>query len=156
MDTKTTAVSIAICVSCIAAQLTWAQADGHRTITPSDLKWVDAKTLPPGAKIAVIEGPLDQAVDVTARLKLPAHYEIPPHWHPALERATVLSGTFNICMGDKLDRQKTRALPTGSVSLMQPRMSHFGWTDEETVLQLNTVGPWDIIYVNPADDPRKK
>jgi len=24
----------------------------------------------------------------------------------------------------------------------------------ETVLQLNSVGPWKIIYVNAADDPR--
>lgn len=35
-------------------------------------------------------------------------------------------------------------------------MNHFGWTEEETILQLNTVGPWDIIYVNFADDPRQK
>lgn len=99
---------------------------------------------------------MDQAVNITARLKLPANYEIPPHWHPAVERATVLSGTFNIGMGNKLDRQKTTAVPAGSVSIMPPKMNHFAWTKEETVLQLNTVGPWDINYVNPTDDPRKK
>jgi hypothetical protein len=28
--------------------------------------------------------------------------------------------------------------------------------EEEAVVQLNGVGPWEIKYVNPADDPRKK
>ena len=32
----------------------------------------------------------------------------------------------------------------------------FGFTKEETVIQLHGVGPWGISYVNPADDPRKK
>ncbi|PAJ81271.1 cupin domain-containing protein [Burkholderia ubonensis] len=156
MDRKTAALSIALVVGCLGASPAWAQSGGHRTVTPSDLKWTDAAALPPGAKIAVIEGPMDQAVSITARVKLPANYEIPAHWHPAVERATVLSGTFNIGTGDKLDRRKTTALPAGSVSIMQPKMNHFAWTSEETVLQLNTAGPWDINYVNPADDPRKK
>ena len=25
----------------------------------------------------------------------------------------------------------------------------------ETVIQLNGVGPWDLTYLNTADDPRK-
>ena len=99
---------------------------------------------------------MDQAVNITAPLKFPANYEIPVHWHPAVERATVLSGTFNIGMGDKLDRQKTTALAAGSASIMQPNMNHFGWSKEETVLQLNTMGPWGINYVVPADDPGRK
>jgi hypothetical protein len=36
---------------------------------------------------------------------------------------------------------------------MPPNVSHFAWTKEETILQLK---PWDVTYVNPADDPRKK
>ena len=35
-------------------------------------------------------------------------------------------------------------------------MSHFVYTDEETVIQINTVGPWGLAYVNPKDDPRKR
>lgn len=68
----------------------------------------------------------------------------------------MLSGTFYIGMGDKRDPQKAAALPAGSISLMPANMHHFSWTKEETILQLNTVGPWDIIYVNPADDPRRR
>jgi hypothetical protein len=35
-------------------------------------------------------------------------------------------------------------------------MTHFGWTKGETVLQLSTLGPWSIKYVDPNDDPRTK
>jgi hypothetical protein len=30
------------------------------------------------------------------------------------------------------------------------------FTDEETVVQINSTGPWGINYVNPKDDPRQK
>ena len=31
---------------------------------------------------------------------------------------------------------------------------HFAWAKGETVVQVHGVGPWAIVYVNPADDPR--
>lgn len=140
----------------MAAPSVWAQAGAHTMVTPGDLKWVDIPSLPPGAKIAVIEGPLNEAVPFTFRLRLPADYKIPAHWHPTIERVTVLRGTFNIGMGNKLDPQKTTALGPGSIAIMQPKTNHFAWTKEETFVQLNGTGPWGINYVNPADDPRKK
>jgi hypothetical protein len=42
---------------------------------------------------------MDQVTPFTIRLKLPADYKIPAHWHPAIEHVTVLSGTFNLGMG---------------------------------------------------------
>jgi len=46
-------------------------AEGHTFVTPSDLKWTDVPALPPGAQIAVIEGPLNEAVPFTFRVKPP-------------------------------------------------------------------------------------
>jgi len=69
---------------------------------------------------------------------------------------TVISGTFNMGVGDKLDTQKAIALAPGSMMILQPKTNHFGWTKEEVVVQLNGTGPWGVTYVNPADDPRKK
>src|SRR5437899_11887143 len=116
-------------------------AEGHTFVTGSDLQWGDVPSLPPGAKLAVIEGPLTEAVPFTFRLKFPANYQVPAHWHLAVERITVISGTVNMGMGDKLDRQKTKALGPGSISIIQPKTNHFVWTKEETVVQLNGVGP---------------
>ena len=134
----------------------WAQSSSHRMISPDDLKWSDVPSLPPGAKIAVIEGPISEAVPFTFRLKFPANYQIPAHWHPAVERVTVLSGTFNMGVGDKLDTGKSMSLPPGSIMIMQPKTNHFAWTQEEVVVQLSGTGPWGVTYVNLADDPRKK
>lgn len=124
-------------------------------VKPGDLKWTEVNSLPPGAKAVVIEGQMDKAGPITARLSLPANYQIPPHWHPQVERVTVLSGTFNYGMGDKLDKQASTALPAGSVIVMPSKMHHYAWTTEPTVVQLNVTGPWGITYINPADDPRK-
>ena len=31
---------------------------------------------------------------------------------------------------------------------------HYVFVDEDSVIQINAMGPWDIDYVNPKDDPR--
>jgi hypothetical protein len=73
-----------------------------------------------------------------------------------VERVTVISGTFYMGVGDKLDMKKPMALSPGSMMIIQPKTNHFAWTKEEVVVQLNGTGPWAVTYVNPADDPRKK
>lgn len=146
-------LSIGLLTSLPTAQ---AQEPHHQMLTPADLKWSDVPSLPPGAKIAVIEGKMGEAVPFTVRLRFPADYKIAAHWHPAVERVTVLSGTFNMGMGDKLDTSKTTALGPGGLAIMQPKTNHFAWTKEETIVQLHGIGPWGITYVNPADDPRNK
>ena len=150
------ALSATLVLTCLGALTAWAQSGAHMMVTPDELKWTDVPSLPAGAKLVVIEGPLSEAVPFTLRLKLPANYEIPAHWHPAIEHVTVISGTFDMGVGDKLDRSKTKALAAGSVAIMQPKTNHFAWTKEETIIQVHGVGPWAINYVNPADDPRKK
>jgi hypothetical protein len=140
----------------LGASTSSAQMPMHTMTMPGDLKWTDVPSLPAGAKLAVIEGPLNEAVPFTFRLKFPANYQIPAHWHPAIEHVTVMSGTFNMGAGDRLDRSMTKALSAGSVAIMQPKINHFAWTDQETIVQVHGVGPWAITYVNPADDPRTK
>ncbi|MDR7451717.1 MAG: cupin domain-containing protein [Armatimonadota bacterium] len=123
--------------------------------TPAQLKWQAAPpSLPPGAQIVVLEGNPAQAVPITMRLKFPAGYVIAPHYHPALEHVTVLSGRFFIAMGETLDKSKGTALGPGSFFVMPVGMRHYAWTTAETIIQLHSVGPWGITYVNPADDPR--
>jgi hypothetical protein len=142
-------------VPAIWAADTHTKAD-HLMVEANDLKWADVPTLPPGAKVAVIEGPPNEAVPFMMRLKFPANYKIPAHWHPAIEHLTVLSGTFNMGIGDKLDPTKTKALSAGGVMIIQPKIPHFAWTKEEVMVQVHGVGPWGVTYVDPADDPRKK
>lgn len=156
MKSKRKSLLVFVATILMGAQICWADASGHIMMTPQDLNWTDVGSLPPGAKLAVIEGPLTEAVPFIIRLKMPANYDIPAHWHPAIEHVTVISGVFYMGVGDKLDAAKAKPLSTGSVAIMQPGTRHFALTKEETIVQVHGVGPWVINYVNPADDPRKK
>jgi hypothetical protein len=128
---------------------------GEIAVAPQDLEWAPGPgSLPPGAEFVLIEGDPAAAGPLTLRLRFPAGYRIPAHTHPAIEHITVLSGTFGIGMGDKLDTAKGQAMPAGSFIVMPIGHRHFAWADEETVVQLHSVGPWGITYVDPADDPR--
>jgi hypothetical protein len=131
------------------------RGDGHIMLNPSDLKWGNVASMAPGAQIAVIEGDLSKKEPFTFRLKLPANYRIAPHVHPAYERVTVLSGALHFGHGRQFDRKKTKKLETGGSAIMAPGEPMFGYTEEETVIQLHGTGPWGIQYINPADDPRK-
>ncbi len=121
------------------------------------LKWKDGPpSLPPGAQIAILEGNPAKPGPFVFRVKVPDGYKIPPHTHPKSERVTVISGTFNLGMGDKFDATKTEALPAGTYGTWPAGMKHFVWVKGETVVQFHGDGPWVIEYLNPADDPRTK
>lgn len=121
----------------------------------AEIKWKDGPaSLPAGAKFAVLEGDPTKEGPFVMRLWLPDGFRIPPHWHPKVERVTVVSGTFNLGMGEKFDQSATRALQAGAFGFWPAGMRHFAWAKGETVLQLHGTGPWMITYVNPADDPR--
>ena len=128
----------------------------HQVFTPSDIKWTDAPpVLPAGAKAAVLEGDPGKPGYFAMRLKAPDGYKILPHWHPNVERLTVISGTVYIGLGDKFDESKGQAMPAGTYATMRPKVHHFAWTKGETDIELTTLGPWKLVYVNPKDDPSK-
>jgi quercetin dioxygenase-like cupin family protein len=90
------------------------------------------------------------------RLSLPNGYRIQPHYHPGIEHVTVVKGTFRVGMGDKFDASALNSMPTGAFAYLAPRTHHFAQAQGETIVQVHGVGPWALIYVNPADDPRKQ
>ena len=89
------------------------------------------------------------------RSKLPKGYRVPPHTLSKAGLFTVISGTFRIGMGEKADPSKAKAMPAGSFIALAPGTPHFVSVDEETVVQLNNIGPWVITYIDPKDDPRQ-
>jgi quercetin dioxygenase-like cupin family protein len=131
--------------------------DGHTVVSPEEIKWGPTPpALPPGAEAAVLFGDPGKEGLFALRLKLPEGYRVPPHMHPVDELATVISGTFSLGMGETADRSKAQPLPAGSFFALPLGTAHYVFIDEETVLQISTVGPWGLTYVNPKDDPRQK
>ena len=120
------------------------------------VEWKDAPAaMPKGIKMAVLEGDPTQPGMFTMRLKFPAGLRVPPHTHTQTEHATVLSGVLHLGMGERFDSAATQRLTAGSFGHWAAGTKHFAWFEGETVLQVHGQGPWTIMYVNPADDPRK-
>src|SRR5687768_15684131 len=83
--------------------------------SPAGLVWMDGPpSLPPGAKMAVLEGDPTRPGPFVFRVKVPDGYKIPPHTHPKPERVTVISGSFHLGMGDRFDPKKAVQLPAGT------------------------------------------
>jgi len=124
-------------------------------LTAAEIKWGDAPpSLPKGAQIAVLHGDPSKKAPFTVRLKMPDGYKIPGHWHTQDEQLTILSGTFLLHMGDNMEAP-AHSLPAGSFHFLPGKMHHAAETKGEVVLQLHGTGPFDIHYLNPADDPMK-
>jgi quercetin dioxygenase-like cupin family protein len=128
----------------------------HHTVVPADaVKWGPAPpSLPPGAQAAALLGSPAKEGPFVLRLKFPAGFTVPPHRHSKDEFVTVISGNFGVAAGEKLDRTAAKPLPAGSFVHLPAGMAHYAWADGEAIVQINGMGPFDVKYVDPKDDPR--
>lgn len=127
----------------------------HTITTPEEITWrAGPASIPEGAQSAVLYGDPGAEGLFAMRLKLPADYTIRPHTHAKPEVVTVISGTLHLGRGETMNRAQTTELPAGSFFAMPPGMAHYVVAGEDTVIQLNSTGPWNLSYIDPADDPR--
>ena len=146
-----------ILLSLVALTITtpMALADDMIVAHPDSLKWGPAPAvLPKGAEITVITGDPSNAGHYVIRVQVPASYQIPAHWHSTAENLTVISGDVNVGMGDRLDKNHSNKLEAGGFVFLPAKMSHFLWTSGHAIFQIHAEGPFDIVYINPKDDPR--
>ena len=132
-----------------------AVADEHTMLASgAQVKWgPPPPVLPRGAQFAVIDGDPAATGLVTVRMKLPAGYQIPPHFHPTDEHVTVLAGTLSLGMGDTIDKAHSATLGVGGYAVAPAKMHHYAWTAKGATIQIHLMGPFALTYVNPADDP---
>jgi quercetin dioxygenase-like cupin family protein len=127
----------------------------HVMYSAADLKWGAAPpSLPTGAKAAVLSGDPGKAGPFTIRLEMPAGYKVPAHTHPTDEHVTVISGTCSFGMGPKYDDATAKEMAAGAYVVMPAGMQHFAGSKSGCVVQVSSTGPFQVTYVNPADDPR--
>jgi quercetin dioxygenase-like cupin family protein len=123
-------------------------------LAPNEINWGPPRAN--GVKTAVIEGDPELPGPFTMRVFLPASWTIAPHTHRAVEYLTVMSGTIYVGHGERFDPAKMKPLAAGGFMVMPANAPHFLMVREETTIQVQSIGPLVITYVNPADDPRKK
>jgi quercetin dioxygenase-like cupin family protein len=139
------------------AEVTAAEATPpHPMVRPSAIKWKPFPPGSPGVMIAVLAGDPEKSGPFVLRIKSPAGAKVPPHWHPTDENITVIAGTIAMGMGDKFDPKALQVLPVGSYTLMPRETRHFALSKTATVVQVHGAGPFQVNFVNPADDPRLK
>ena len=128
-----------------ASKTSHSPAASHAIHTPDSIEWKPGPpSLPPGAKIAILEGDPSQEGFFTMRVWMPDGYSVPPHIHPAVEHVTVMSGTLHFGMGEKFDKSATQPLPAGTFGYWPAGMKHFAWVEGETIPQVHGMGPWGI------------
>jgi quercetin dioxygenase-like cupin family protein len=126
-------------------------------VNPANLKWGPAPPgLPAGARLAVLSGDPGKKGMFTIRLRFPAGYTVAPHHHPSEELVTVIAGQTSFGMGARLNRKKVGNLVTGGYVVAPANMNHYAFTRTGATIQITSHGPFEIIYVNPADDPRRR
>jgi quercetin dioxygenase-like cupin family protein len=156
--TLSIAVAAVLGTAAAIAEITpLAAHDPHHTVVHADeIKWGAAPaSLPPGAQAAALLGSPAKEGPFVLRLKLPKGFVIAPHRHTKDEFVTVISGSFHVTAGEQVDRSAKGLKSSGFIHL-PAGMPHFAFTSEETVVQINGTGPFDVVYIDPKDDPRKK
>ena len=104
-----------------------------KELTAEAIVFRDDPAFPKGAQTVVLHGDPTKPGLFILRAKFPPDFVVPPHTHPGSE--TVLSGAMGSGMGEKADLTKGKMLQAGGVA---------------------AVGPFDLIYINPEDDPAEK
>ena len=122
---------------------------------PAELKWMDGPpSLPKGAQMAVVSGDPGKKGMFTIQLKFPADYAVPPHSHPTDEHVKVVSGELHYAMSGKMDMAAAKTLKTGASVDMKAKMNHWVHAAAPATVQVRAMGPFQITYADPKDDPR--
>ena len=121
------------------------------------VKWGPAPAIfPAGARMAVLQGDPSKNELFTIRLDLPKGYRIGPHFHPTDEHLTIISGKFQVGMGDSMNSRQTMTLTQGGFATAPAQQHHFAIARTHAIVQVHAMGPFQLTYVNAADDPTRK
>lgn len=77
-------------------------------------------------------------------------YVVFPHMHPEDENITVLSGSWALGMGSRINMSNLDPMEQGALGFVPKRMAHFGYAKVETVLQVHGIGPFVNLPIDPV------
>lgn len=114
-----------IALVALSALPAWAAEEHHTVVPAEDVTWSSGPpTLPSGAQVAVLFGSPAEEGPFVIRLKFPAGYDVPPHWHSKDEHLTVIAGAFGVGAGETHDRDAALLLDAGSFVRLPAGMPH--------------------------------
>jgi quercetin dioxygenase-like cupin family protein len=125
------------CIFCYAQNLQWVAAGATKLrVMPTHQGVIQQAT---------VAGHPDKPGWLTLRMKIPANYEVPPHYHPHAEHGTLLAGSYWLRLGQEFEKKDAQVLKPGDLFIIPVYTPHFGWTAEEgTEFQLDLIGPYAV------------
>jgi quercetin dioxygenase-like cupin family protein len=110
-----------------------------------------------GIQVTALMGDPTKPGPYTIRLSVPANTKIQAHTHRDDRSAIVMSGTWYFGYGRVADEASMKALAAGSFYTEPGGVAHFALTKAEpVVVYITGFGPTDTVYLNAANDPRRK
>lgn len=129
----------------------------YQIVQPGDIVWGPAPAnLPAGAQTALLYGNPASDGLFAMRLKVPKGYQLPLHTHPGKEIVTVLQGKVRLVVGSMANAPSAQALTAGGFYSTEPGTPHTLLVEEDSVIQVNSRGPWGIDFVDPTKDPARR
>ncbi len=154
---STLLILLALSASAFAADPAKPDADApmqHAITHAANTAWGPAPPmLPTGAQASVLVGDPGKPGVFTLRLKMPPGYRVPRHWHPTDEAVTLIEGDLTLSMG-AIDAAQAEALAPGDFINLPAHMQHEASSKDGAVVQVQAIGPFEINYIDPKDDPR--
>ena len=84
------------------------------------------------------------------RIHHDAGYVVLPHTHPEDENITVLTGSWALGMGSRVNMSELEPMAQGALGFVPKKMAHFGYAKAETVLQVHGIGPFVNLPIDPV------
>ncbi len=121
---------------------------------PAAIAWQKGPSdLPAGSRIAVLSGDPAKPGPFVLRVEFPPNTLVAQHRHATTENLTVISGSFDHGIGEKIDRAHERLMMPGGFLYLPGNVPHYLRTLEtKTVVQVTGTGPFGLHYVNKADE----
>lgn len=105
-----------------------------------------------GAEMALLSGdPEMPGSHYVIRFRTSLEIAVPAHWHPEDEHITVLQGPFSLGFGDRFQASALESLAALSYRCVRRELRHFAFYGPGTLIQVNGVGPFRSIYVDPGE-----
>ena len=120
----------------------------QHVVRANEIKWKPCPSnLPEGCEMAILEGNPKSNDLFTVRFKLSGKFVMPPHTHPKDERVTILQGNAYVAFGKDVTKEDAKEFGTGDYYVNARESIHTVWTDDNTIIQITGIGPWEANFI---------
>ncbi len=120
-------------------------------LNDKSLHWIKVPA-DPNLQYSVLAGNPNKNGLFTIRLRMPKNYTDVLHHHPTPQYDTIISGSYYLTQGDKPDKTTAVKLAAGTFIFIPANLKHIGWTNEDTVMQITSMGPWQGLKKHRTRD----